>query len=183
MNVLNHFSLLRLIALLSLLLLAACGDDDNANTASEPTTSTTMATTMATTTDDPPATEVAVDDALVQRGIDIYLANYCGSCHALEAANTRGNFGPPHHAAALLAAENFNAANYAGEATSVAGYIRESILAPEVYYTPGYAASNHRMPAFVNLSDEEIDALVYMLMQQNTPPQADAAVSATEEVG
>ncbi len=107
-----------------------------------------------------------IDTALYEQGIEIYLEAYCGSCHQLSAAETRGAFGPSHDAAATLAAERLTDSNYDGEATTPAGYIRESIINPQVYFTPTYAGAAHRMPAYTNLTEAELDAVVYMLMQQ-----------------
>jgi hypothetical protein len=56
--------------------------------------------------------------------------------------------------------------SYSGEATSVEEYLRESILNPTIFYTPGYEATNHHMPAFTHLPDADIDAMIYLLMQQ-----------------
>lgn len=107
-----------------------------------------------------------IDEALMARGVEVYRANYCGSCHALSAANTRGNFGPIHDQAGLHAAEYIALPGYSGEATDPASYIRESILNPHVFYTPGYETTNHHMPAFTHLPEEDIEAMVYMLVNQ-----------------
>ncbi|NDJ60695.1 MAG: cytochrome c, partial [Chloroflexi bacterium] len=112
---------------------------------------------------DTAAAAAPVDTALVERGISIYRAQYCGSCHTLDAANTRGIFGPAHDNAAADAAAHLQAPNYSGEAATVEDYLRESIVNPLVFYTPGYEATNHHMPAFGHLPAEDIDAMIYML--------------------
>jgi nitrite reductase (NO-forming) / hydroxylamine reductase len=99
-------------------------------------------------------------------GIVVYRQQYCGVCHILDAAETRGTFGPPHNEAAIAAAAHLADPNYGGKATTVAEYLRESIVNPEIHIVPGYAATPHRMPAFAHLPAEDIDALVYLLLHQ-----------------
>ena len=111
--------------------------------------------------------EPAFDQALYDRGINEYLTAYCGSCHMLDAAETRGNFGPGHNNSVAMARAALNDPAYNGEATSVTEYIRESVVNPRVYYTEGYGGSAHPMPAYTNLTNEQLDAIVYMLSQQN----------------
>lgn len=112
------------------------------------------------------AQAVAFDAAKYERGITLYLTAYCGSCHQLSAAETRGAFGPSHDGAATLAAERLQDPEYTGTATTAAEYLAESIVNPLVYFTPTYAGSAHRMPAYTNLTEDEVDAIVYMLLQQ-----------------
>jgi len=111
-------------------------------------------------------TLAAVDTAKIERGIEVYRANYCGACHTLDAANTRGTFGPDHNQAHALAITNLSLDTYTGDAATVEDYLHESIVAPTVFYTPGYEATNHHMPAFGHLPDDDIAALVYLLAQQ-----------------
>lgn len=119
----------------------------------------------------PTATPLVIDTELYDRGIAVYLSNYCGICHQLDAAETHGTFGPAHNRMGLVATERMLDPNYHGGASTPAEYIRESLLDPEVYFVPGFEASPHRMPAFTHLSAEDIDAMVYMLsLQQDTPP-------------
>ncbi|MFZ4814617.1 MAG: c-type cytochrome [Phototrophicaceae bacterium] len=139
-------------ALWSSLLLAGCG-------AASPTVA--VAPTVAPT---PPPT---VDETLLTRGITVYRAQYCGSCHTLSVANTHGMFGPPHDSMGLIAAERLQDPNYTGQATTIEAYLRESILEPLVYDAPGYEMTQHSMPAFVTLPEADLDALVYLLAQQN----------------
>lgn len=132
-------------------LIAACGPNTALNTP-EPT---------------PLLTEVPVNMAMFERGVEVYRANYCGSCHTLDAANTRGTFGPNHDNAYSNAAHYITFDTYTGDAITAEDYIRESILIPTIFYTPGYETTNHHMPAFGHLPEEDIDALVYLLVQQN----------------
>ncbi|MCA9911926.1 MAG: hypothetical protein KC496_01195 [Anaerolineae bacterium] len=107
------------------------------------------------------------DEALYQHGIQIYLESYCGSCHALTAANTWGSFGPSHDGVATTAEDRLRDPNYDGSATTAGEYLRESIVHPQQYFVPTYASSPHRMPAYSNLTPEQLDAVVYMLLQQH----------------
>lgn len=109
---------------------------------------------------------VAVDPERLEAGRQIYLDNYCGVCHQLTVANTRGTFGPPHDEAGTNAAQRIQSPDYTGSAQTPAEYIRESLLDPHVFYTPGYEITSHHMPAYTHLSDEDIEALVYLLVNQ-----------------
>ena len=104
--------------------------------------------------------------ALLQDGLQVYTQYYCGICHRLDAAGTKGAFGPSHNAMHVIAGARIQDPNYRGTATTAEEYLRESILEPEAYLVPGYVATPHRMPAYTHLSDPELDALVFLLMQQ-----------------
>lgn len=114
----------------------------------------------------PVSEPVAVDAERIENGRQIYLDNYCGVCHQLTIANTRGTFGPPHNEAGTNAVKRIQSPDYTGNAQTPAEYIRESLLDPHVFYTPGYEITSHHMPAYTHLSDEDIEALVYMLVNQ-----------------
>lgn len=106
------------------------------------------------------------DPQRIEQGRQIYLAQYCGTCHQLDAANTRGTFGPEHNQAALHAEQWISDPRYSGSATTTEDYLRESILEPQVFYTPGYEATSHHMPSYAHLPDDDIEALVYLLSHQ-----------------
>lgn len=126
-----------------------------------------LTTTVIVTTPPPLSTTTALDQAaLVDHGYAVYLKQYCGVCHQLAAAATTGAFGPPHDGMARIAAARVQDPAYTGKATTAAAYLRESILEPEAYTVPEYTLTAHRMPAFTHLSQEEIDALVAMLLTQ-----------------
>lgn len=112
------------------------------------------------------AAEEAVSAEALAAGVAVYRQQYCGICHTLDAAETRGIFGPPHNQAATSAAAHLADPGYVGTATTVAEYLRESIVKPEVYIVDGYAATAHRMPPYAHLPSEDIDALVYLLIHQ-----------------
>ncbi len=112
-----------------------------------------------------PAPEV-VDEALLAKGKAIYLSQYCGICHMLPAAETRGNFGPSHDHVATLAAQRLADGVYTGKAQTLEEYLRESIVDPSAYFVPKAANGRHPMPSYAHLPEADIDALVYLLMQQ-----------------
>ena len=53
---------------------------------------------------DAPAETNRPDAALVEAGMAVYRAQYCGICHTFTAAGTTGTFGPPHDGMAETAA-------------------------------------------------------------------------------
>lgn len=108
----------------------------------------------------------APDPEVIARGVEVYRSSYCGICHTLTAANTRGTFGPPHDNAGVDAARHLADPRYRGAATTPQAYLRESLLEPGAFYTPGYESTNHHMPAFIHLPEEDIDALVALLLSQ-----------------
>jgi mono/diheme cytochrome c family protein len=108
----------------------------------------------------------ALDTALIARGIEVYRAQYCGSCHTLTAANTRGTFAPSHDGMGATAQARIASADYSGQATTVEDYIRESLLEPAVYFVPEYTITQHHMPPYGHLPTDDIDALVYLLANQ-----------------
>lgn len=102
----------------------------------------------------------------VAYGIQVYRSAYCGVCHTLTAANTRGAFAPNHDNVATNAKSHLADPRYTGSATTVEEYLMESLLDPQLYFVPGYELSPHAMPTFRHLSDEDLAALVAMLAAQ-----------------
>ena len=116
---------------------------------------------------EPAAPPAAIqDEALVQRGLEVYRAQYCGICHALSAAGTTGRFGPEHDGMGTIAEERIAAANYSGQATNAEEYVYESLVKPEIFTVDGYASSSHRMPPYTHLSEEDLLALTAFLLAQ-----------------
>jgi hypothetical protein len=115
-----------------------------------------------------PATlsNTAVDTTLIQHGIAIYHEQRCGVCHTLEIANTAGFFGPPHDRAALTARQRIMTTTYSGQADDAETYLRESLLEPQAYIVPGFGLTQHRMPTYDFLPQSDLDALVYLLLNQ-----------------
>jgi nitric oxide reductase subunit C len=121
-----------------------------------------MSETGSSAPSEPPAT----NPALLAVGLAVYRAQYCGICHTLDAAETRGTFGPVHNGMGTLAVEHLQDANYHGTATTAAEYIHESIVDPQAYIVPGYVITAHRMPSYAHLDAESLDALVAFLLVQ-----------------
>lgn len=103
---------------------------------------------------------------MVARGIEVYGAQYCSACHQLSVADAHGIFGPPQDAMGVIAGARIQDPGYRGSATTAEAYIRESIVAPEAYRVPGYEVTHHRMPAYTSLSEEDLDALVQLLLSR-----------------
>lgn len=103
---------------------------------------------------------------LEARGIEVYQEQHCGICHTLTRAGTGGIFGPSHDGVATHAEARIHDAAYRGEATTVAGYIRESVQNPGAYRVPGYEHTRFTMPRYSELSKEDLDALVFMLSHE-----------------
>lgn len=127
---------------------------------SQPATEPTATGASASPTDDP------ASENLVEYGFQVYKEQYCGVCHQLDAANTKGRFGPSQNGLATTAEGRVKDPHYTGQARTAAEYIRESIVDPTAYYVEGYVQSQYRMPAFTHLSEAEVDALVQMLLEQ-----------------
>lgn len=113
-----------------------------------------------------PAQIESVDSELVEKGMAVYRAQYCGTCHQLSAAGTTGTFGPSHDGAVSMAQEHLQDPRYGGEAATIAEYLYESLVDPRAYFVEGYVGSSHSMPQYTHLSEEELQALVALLMAQ-----------------
>lgn len=103
-------------------------------------------------------------EAIIEAGVAVYTANACSSCHVLEEANAAGQVGPTHEGMATTAAQRIEDPNYTGEATTAEEYIRESIVNSQAYVVEGYAAGV--MPSYTNLPEDQLEALVQMLLLQ-----------------
>jgi hypothetical protein len=65
-----------------------------------------------------------------------------------------------------VATKRLAAPGYKGAAHTAAEYIRESIVDPAAYADPSVVNVRHVMPPFAHLSQADVDALVYFLLQQ-----------------
>ncbi len=109
-----------------------------------------------------------VDAALLALGKEVYARQACGVCHVLTSVGSAGIFGPPHDDMAEIAAQRIGEERYQGSATTPAAYIHESIVDPQRFLADGYQITRFPMPIFTNLTEQEVDALVYLLMQPPT---------------
>ena len=104
------------------------------------------------------------EQAIIDAGVAVYQANGCIGCHALSVAGAAGAVGPTHEGMGATAEARIADPNYTGEATTAEEYILESIVNPNAYTVDGYAAG--LMPAYANLPEDQIDAMVQMLLLQ-----------------
>jgi mono/diheme cytochrome c family protein len=103
--------------------------------------------------------------------MSLFTNQACTGCHTVEGADDGNLACPPLGLIAATAAERIAAADYAGEATTVEAYIRESIVDPNAYLVEApagkvySAGGNSLMPLdFSNRIDEsELDNLVAWL--------------------
>jgi cytochrome c2 len=109
---------------------------------------------------------VAFDQGKYDHGETVYLKQYCSSCHTLSVINAGGTFGPTHDHIGTTAAQRVSDSAYGGTATDATGYIYESLIDPEIYIAPGFAATRHHMPPYGHLVEEDLNDLVYFLANQ-----------------
>lgn len=133
-----------------------------------PLTNTVSATETPSTTamSEGAALSITVSAELIADGQEIYLKQYCGICHQLDALETRGTFGPTHNGIAQRAAERIQDPNYHGHAQSAAEYLMESLIEPTIYIVPEYALTSHPMPDYSYLDEADLEALVVLLLQR-----------------
>ncbi len=116
----------------------------------------------------PTPTPITVDpedtEAVIAAGVAVYQANGCVGCHALSVAGAAGAVGPTHEGLGNTAEERIQDPNYEGAATTAEEYIHESIVNPGAFVVEGYPAGV--MPSYANLPEDQINALVQMLLLQ-----------------
>jgi len=105
----------------------------------------------------------------VLRGREVYQEQFCGTCHTLTSAGTAGMFGPSHDGIAKTAEDRLRDPTYAGSAETARAYVLESIVEPAAFRAPGFERTRFVMPSYQHLPDEDIDALVEMLMREGVP--------------
>lgn len=121
-----------------------------------------------------PASQAASDEAAmppltedeIAQGVAAYRDAYCGVCHTLTIAGTRGEFAPNQDSMGLLAEMRLSDPAYKGSATTAADYIRESILDPTAFVEGAYQITHHPMPPFTHLPAEQVEAIVQLLLHQ-----------------
>jgi mono/diheme cytochrome c family protein len=105
------------------------------------------------------------------QGIRVYRAQYCGTCHTLGAAAAGGVFGPTHDGLRPTAEARIQDPTYSGSARTAEEYVRESIVRPGIYRVSGYEVTRFLMPAYTNLSEADVDALVHLLLNLDAGDQ------------
>jgi cytochrome c oxidase subunit 2 len=93
-------------------------------------------------------------------GKQVFLANGCGSCHALADAGTSGAVGPKFDD---LAAEAAKFGKSRGQ--TPAQYVKQSIDAPNAFIVPGFPKGVMPQDFKKQLSGEQVDALVSYLLR------------------
>ena len=106
------------------------------------------------------------DEAEIAAGLAVFRAQYCGTCHTLDAAGSAGTFGPTQNGVCATAVQRVRDASFTGSASTAKDYILESIIDPLAYVVPGYERSRFQMPAYTNLSERELNALLVLLMRE-----------------
>jgi mono/diheme cytochrome c family protein len=97
-------------------------------TAAAPTTTTALATTTTA-----PATTAATAAGNPAQGKSVFASNGCGACHTFKPAGSSGSVGPDLDSAPALDAKKDN--------MPLPAFIRESIVSPNTYISPGYPKS------------------------------------------
>jgi mono/diheme cytochrome c family protein len=86
----------------------------------------------------------------------------CVTCHSTTAGVVK--VGPSHAGISARAEEILASAAYAGQATTVDEFLRESILSPDAYIEPGFVGGLMYQGYSEILSGEQVDELVAYLM-------------------
>ena len=114
------------------------------------TTSVTQTTPKRTTA---PATAPTAGNAA--KGKAVFLASGCASCHTFKAAGTSGTIGP--NLDTTLSADAKNAH------TPLVAFVRESIVKPNAYISPGYPKGVMPQTFATQLSSKQLADLVFFI--------------------
>jgi mono/diheme cytochrome c family protein len=119
-------------------------------TVAAPATSTSVATTsVATTTKTTPASSNSA------KGKSVFLASACASCHTFKPAGTSGTIGPDLDTKPEADAKRAH--------MSLAAFVRESIVKPNAYISPGYPKGVMPQTFATQLSKKQLADLVAFL--------------------
>jgi len=100
-------------------------------------------------------------------GKQLYISQGCGGCHTIEGVEgAAGQVCPNHTHVATNAAQEIQSPEYNGQATTVAEYLRESIVNPNAYIVKGYQPDVMPQTYGQTLTDQQINDLVAFLLQQ-----------------
>jgi cytochrome c2 len=86
----------------------------------------------------------------------------CKTCHSLEPGKTL--VGPSLAGIASQAANYVESKDYTGSAKTVQGFLRESIVSPNAFITPGFSEGEMYQNYGQDLSEQEINDLVAFMM-------------------
>jgi mono/diheme cytochrome c family protein len=112
-------------------------------------TATTTAPATSTTTATPTTTAAAAPAA---QGKAVFAANACGSCHTFKPAGSTGKIGPDLDTAPAKDAKATH--------VQLAAFVRESIVSPNAYISPGYKKGLMPTTFGKTLTKAQLDALV-----------------------
>ena len=98
-----------------------------------PTTAATTTTAPAPATTTAPTTTAATAAGNSAQGKSVFASNGCGACHTFKPAGSSGSVGPNLDSAPALDAKKDN--------MPLPAFIRESIVSPNTYISPGYPKS------------------------------------------
>ena len=97
------------------------------------TTAATTTTAAAPATTTAPTTTAATAAGNPAQGKSVFASNGCGACHTFKPAGSSGSVGPNLDSAPALDAKKDN--------MPLPAFIRESIVSPNTYISPGYPKS------------------------------------------
>jgi len=117
-------------------------------TAAAPATTSAPATTTAAA----PTTTAAATPAPSANGKAIFISAGCGACHTFKAAGTSAKIGPDLDTAPAADAKKDNMA--------LAAFVKQSIVDPNAYISPGFPKGVMPSTFGQTLSSAKIDALV-----------------------
>jgi cytochrome c oxidase subunit 2 len=100
------------------------------------------------------------------KGREVFLLQGCNSCHALKDANANGSVGPNLNDIGAKAESTIKDPGYTGQAETAEDFIKESIVAPNVYIAPGFPANVMPQDFGKQLSPDDLNALVQYLNAQ-----------------
>src|SRR5712691_11690667 len=117
----------------------------------------TVALSPSTSPSAPTATSTATSSPTrgAAEGKAVFVASGCGSCHTLKAAGTTGTIGPNLDAKPAVDAKKAH--------MSLAAFVRESIVRPNAYISPGYPKGVMPQNFATRLSKMQLMALVALI--------------------
>ena len=106
------------------------------------------------------------DPQTIALGKQLYQTLACDRCHGLDTIGSTRTYAPTHNRLRATAEQRIRATDYTGKANSAVGYIRESIVEPQIYVVDGYDNLRFGMPSYAHLDERDLQALVQFLYHQ-----------------